>query len=286
MCCRRGEEAGQLGAPNCNLQLDFQTGPAPAGSWKSGKSVIKEGMEKQGMLVLHIRLATHPFAISTFPFLVSFLSQTFIILFLEITCMCVGMCMSTGAHGGYGIPRSQSQREMWGTLCGCWGLSSGQYTEYTVYSIQSSTHSERQSHCSSPWLSPMQFPAEIKPFYRTFPFWWYLNWNMVCMGLPDEMQDTCWDLADAHRIVGNLKKTFTPWNYPLLMNLDGLTLATLGVRPFLFILCNSTCAHAAKQELQTSDAGRWVTCRNRITTNCPAGDCTLEFFSKCPVEGS
>lgn len=103
---------------------------------------------------------------------------------------------------------------------------------------------------------------------------------MVCMGLPDEMQDTCWDLTDAHRRVGNLKKTFIPWNYPLLMNLDGLTLATLGVRPFLFILCNSTCAHAAKQELQTSDAGRWVTCRNRITTNCPAGDCTLEFFSK------
>lgn len=135
MCCRRGEEGGQLGAPNCNLQLDFQTGPAPAGSWKSGKSVIKEGMEKQGMLVLHIRLATHPFEISTFPFLVSFLSQTFIILFLEITCMCVGMCrvpVPTEAMGSLAV-RVRGRCKAPSVGAGDWAQVSIQRIRYTVF---------------------------------------------------------------------------------------------------------------------------------------------------------
>lgn len=135
MCCRRGEEGGQLGAPNCTLQLDFQTGPAPAGSWKSGKSVIKEGMEKQGMLVLHIRLATHPFEISTFPFLVSFLSQTFIILFLEITCMCVGMCrvpVPTEAMGSLAV-RVRGRCKAPSVGAGDWAQVSIQRIRYTVF---------------------------------------------------------------------------------------------------------------------------------------------------------
>lgn len=125
----------------------------------------------------------------------------------------------------------------------------------------------------------MQFPAEIKPFYRTFPFWWYLNWNMVSMGLPDEMQDTCWGLTDAHRIGGNIKKTFIPWTYPLWMDLDGLTLATLSLWPFLLILCKKHMRiHAAKQDMRMSDAGRWVTCRNCITTNCHEGEYPSEVL--------
>lgn len=265
-CVVGGERTGgQPGAPNCNLQPGFQTGPAPAGSWKSGKSVITEGMEKQGVLVLHICLATHPFEISTLPFLVSFLSQTFIILFFEILCICVGICIwvqvPTEAMGSLAV-RVKGRRKVHSVGAGDWAQVSIQSIQYTVYSIQSSAHSKWRSHRSSPWLSPMQFPAEIKPFYRTFPFWWYLNWNMVCMGFPDEMQDTCWDLTDAHRIVGNIKKTFIPWNYPLLMDLDGLTLATLSLWPFLLILCKSARAHSVKQ--RAGNEGEW--CRRMSDT--------------------
>lgn len=135
-CAVGGERTGgQPGAPNCNLQPDFQTGPAPAGSWKSGKSVIKEGTEKQGVLVLHIHLATHPFEISTLPFLVSFLSQTFIILFFEIMCMCVGICIwvqvPTEAMGSLAV-RVKGRRKAPSVGAGDWAQIS-QYTEYTVF---------------------------------------------------------------------------------------------------------------------------------------------------------
>lgn len=135
-CVVGGERTGgRPGAPNCNLQPDFHTGPAPAGNWKSGKSVIKEGMEKQGLLVLYICLATHPFEISTLPFLVSLLSQTFIILFLEIMCMCVWVY-------AYEYKRPQrlwdpSQSESKGDVRHpLWVLGTELRSVYRVYSIQ------------------------------------------------------------------------------------------------------------------------------------------------------
>lgn len=134
MCCRRGEDRRSARYPKLQPLARFPNRPSTCRSWK-GKSVVKEGMEKQGMLVLHICLAIHPFEISTFPF-VSFLSQTFIILFLEITCMCVGICIwvqvPTEAMGSLAV-RVKGRCKALSMGAGDWAQVSIQSIQYIVF---------------------------------------------------------------------------------------------------------------------------------------------------------